>query len=81
MYFIYAVCAKITQKFDLAAELYKNLKEGIRLSLNKKVANKTCSLLLIPLEKSRTNFVNRIHDFMEVLNLVNYDEFVDGRVA
>jgi hypothetical protein len=49
--------------------------------MNKKVANKTCSLLLIPLEKSRTNFVSRIHDFMEILNLLNYDEFVDGRVA
>ena len=49
--------------------------------MNKKVANKTCSLLLIPLEKSRTNFVSRIHDFMEMLNLLNYDEFVDGRVA
>jgi len=71
MFFIYALCAKITQRFELATELYKRLREGIRLSLCKKVANKTCSLLLIPLEKSRANFVSRVHDFMEMLNLLN----------
>jgi hypothetical protein len=71
MYFIYAVCAKITQKFELAFELYEKLREGIRLSMNRKVANKTCSLLLLPLEKSRTNFISRIYDFLEVINLLN----------
>ena len=71
MYFIYALCAKITQKFELAFELYEKLKEGIRLSMNRKLANKTCSLLLLPLEKSRTNFVSRIYDFLEVINLLN----------
>ena len=57
MYFIYAVCAKITQKFNLAYEMYRKLNEGIRKSMNKKMANTTCSLLLLPIEKSRSNFL------------------------
>jgi hypothetical protein len=71
MYFIYAICAKITSKFDLAKDLYEKLREGIRLSMNRKMANKTCSLLLLPLEKSRSNYVDRVHDFIELLNFLN----------
>lgn len=71
MYFLYAACAKITKNFDLAKDLYGKLREGIRLSMNRKMANKTCSLLLLPLEKSRTNLVTRIQDFIELLNFLN----------
>jgi hypothetical protein len=64
---LYAVCAKILSKFDLANALYAKLKEGLRLSMNKKLVNKTCSLLLLPLEKNRGNYESRIQDFIELL--------------
>ena len=71
MFFIYAICAKITQRVELGCGLYRNLKEGIRLTMNKKMAAKICSLLLIPLEVSRTKYINRITDFIKLLNLTN----------
>jgi hypothetical protein len=80
MYFIYAICAKITKRFELANEVYGKLKEGIRLSMNKKMANTTCSILLLPIEKSRTNFIRRIFDFVELINFLNQDELVDKAV-
>lgn len=80
MLFLYAICAKIIANFDLAKEKYDMLKEGMRISMNKKTANKTCSLLLLPLERSRGNYEDRVTDFIELLQLLNMNDSIDFRV-
>jgi hypothetical protein len=71
MFFIYAICAKITQRVELGCELYKNLKEGIRLTMNRKISNSTWSLVLLLLEKSRDTYSDRIFNFIELLKLTD----------
>lgn len=49
--FLYAISARLLDKWDLMKIIYREMQEGVRLRANFKVSNQTCGLLLLPLEK------------------------------
>lgn len=65
--FLLAICARLLDNWDVMHHAYRELKEGIRVKANFKVANQTCGLLLMPLEKSRQKVESAIQSFIELV--------------
>jgi len=75
-YFLHATCARILDKWDLMNEMYANIQDGADQSANTKVSNPTCSLLLLPLEKSRIEIENTIDNFIELVLFNDKTQYV-----
>lgn len=54
--FLMAICARLLGLWKEAEKQYSSLKAGCRKFKNQIIKNLTCSLLLLPLEKSRIQF-------------------------
>ena len=79
--FLYAVTLKFLNQWKRATQIYAEMHEGRRENLGFKLCNQVCCLLLLPLEKQRTEIENHIENFIELVLLQNRDQFVDPLIA
>jgi len=78
--YMHALCLKINKRYDEAYHSYTKLSDICQKAECNKLKDLACSIILLPLQKSRENIEDIIFNLLEVMKMHNKFDLWDFRV-